>query len=74
MIARAMKLPTANSTSISFADDADIPHWAKGAVEAIRQHGMIEGRGGNRFVPNATATRAEATVMLLRMLEQKQQP
>lgn len=74
MIARALQLPTENSASTGFADDADIPHWARGAVEVARQYGMIEGRGGNRFAPNATATRAEATVMLLRMLERQQQP
>lgn len=54
-----------------FDDDEDIPHWAIGAVEAIRQLGIISGRGGNQFVPNETATRAEAVVMLLRMLENK---
>lgn len=69
MIARVLQLPTENSASTGFADDADIPYWARGAVEAIRQHGVIEGRGGNRFVANETATRAEATVMLFRMLE-----
>ncbi|WP_213595559.1 S-layer homology domain-containing protein, partial [Paenibacillus woosongensis] len=46
-----------------------IPQWAKGAVEAIRKLGIVDGRGGNRFVPNETATRAEATVMLLRLME-----
>lgn len=74
MIARAMHLPTVSDASTGFADDAAIPQWARGAVEAIRQHGLVNGRGGNRFMPNETATRAEATVMLLRMLEQKQKP
>ncbi|MFS0627071.1 S-layer homology domain-containing protein, partial [Brevibacillus sp. 179-C8.2 HS] len=55
--------------STGFADDEVIPQWAKGAVEAIRKLGIVDGRGGNRFVANEIATRAEATVMLLRMLE-----
>ncbi|WP_256481363.1 hypothetical protein [Brevibacillus ruminantium] len=30
------------------------------------------GRGGNRFIPDETATRAEAVAILLRMLEYKE--
>lgn len=74
MIARAMQLPMESGASTVFADDADIPHWARGAVEAIRKLGVVNGRGDNRFVPHDTATRAEATVMLLRLLEQQQKP
>lgn len=69
MIARVMQLPMVGGTSTGFADDEDIPKWAKDAVEAIRKLGIVGGRGGDRFVPNDTATRAEATIMLLRMLE-----
>lgn len=68
MIARAMHLPIADNDSTRFADDDEIPRWAKGAVEAIRKLDIVNGRGDNQFVPNDTATRAEATVMLLRML------
>ena len=52
-----------------FVDDEDIPKRAKGAVEAIRTLGIVGGRGDNQFVPNETATRAEAIVMLLELLE-----
>lgn len=69
MIARAMKLSLDANASTGFADDADIAEWAKGAVEAIRKRGIVSGRGDNNFVPNGTATRAEAVVTLLRMLE-----
>ncbi|MEK5233390.1 S-layer homology domain-containing protein [Lysinibacillus sp. FSL K6-0232] len=69
MIARALKLQLNANTTTGFADDEAIPQWAKGAVEAIRKLGIVDGRGGNRFVPNETATRAEATVMLLRLLD-----
>lgn len=69
MIARMMQLPMVGGTTTDFADDEDIPKWAKEAVEAIRKLGIVSGRGGDRFVPNDTATRAEATIMLLRMLE-----
>jgi len=53
----------------AFADDQEIPAWAKGAVEALRQQGIVQGREGHRFSPRDTATRAEAAVMLLRMME-----
>jgi len=70
MIARALKKELNAHASTDFADDEAIPQWAKGAIEAIRALGIVDGRGSNHFVPNETATRAEATVMLLRMLEQ----
>ena len=67
IIARAMRLPAGSEASTGFADDADVPVWAKGAVEEIRKLGIVSGRGGNQFVPNDTATRAEAAVILLRV-------
>ncbi|XID94887.1 S-layer homology domain-containing protein [Paenibacillaceae bacterium WGS1546] len=69
MIARALKLQTDAGALTGYADDDTIPRWARGAVEAIRELGIVNGRGGNRFAPNETATRAEATAMLLRMLQ-----
>ncbi|WP_028562343.1 S-layer homology domain-containing protein [Paenibacillus pinihumi] len=69
MIARALKLQLDAGASTPFIDDEAIPGWSIGAVEAIRQLGIAGGRGGNRFAPNETVTRAEGTVMLLRMLE-----
>nr|WP_281272223.1 cadherin-like beta sandwich domain-containing protein [Paenibacillus flagellatus] len=69
MIAKALKVSLDADAATSFADYEDIPKWAKGAVEAIRKLGIVSGRDDNRFVPNDTATRAEAVVMLLRMLE-----
>ncbi|RIE05138.1 S-layer homology domain-containing protein [Cohnella faecalis] len=53
---------------IGFADDNVIPQWAKSSVEAARKEGIVSGRNGNQFVPNGTATRAEAIVILLNTL------
>lgn len=72
MISRALGAGLDGSSQTQFADDKDIPHWAKGAVEAIRKLGIIQGRGGNQFAPNESATRAEAVVMLLRMMENRE--
>lgn len=69
MIARALKLSLNIQATTSFADDAAIPKWAKAAVEAMHQIGIASGRGEGKFMPNATATRAEALAMLQRMLD-----
>lgn len=69
MIAKALGIEFDVNLKTAFADDEEISYWAKGAVEAIRQFGIVSGRGGNRFVPHETATRAEAVGMLLRLLE-----
>ncbi|MEI7027547.1 S-layer homology domain-containing protein [Paenibacillus sp. y28] len=59
------------ATVTSFADDKDIPAWAKGAVSAMNKQGIIEGKGANRFSPGDKATRAEAVTVLLKMMAQK---
>lgn len=55
----------------SFADDKDIPAWAKGVVAAMKKQGIIEGKGANLFAPGDKTTRAEAVTVLLKMLAQK---
>lgn len=69
MVARALKLPADSGATTGFADHKDIPNWAKGAIEAVQEQGIMNGRGGNKFVPNDTATRAEAVTLLMRILE-----
>lgn len=71
MIARALRLGGAQATATGFADDTQIPSWAKAAVAALRELGTVTGRDGNNFAPHDLATRAEAVVMLLRMLESR---
>ncbi|MDR1615989.1 MAG: S-layer homology domain-containing protein, partial [Syntrophomonadaceae bacterium] len=48
----------------AFADDAQISDWAKDAVKAIQRAGVISGKPGNRFDPQGSATRAEASAIL----------
>lgn len=67
LVSRAMAWGTDSLASTPFADDARIPDWAKAYVEAARMHGLLEGREGNRFVPDGQTTRAEAAVVLLRL-------
>ncbi|MBM7567176.1 Ig-like domain-containing protein [Paenibacillus sacheonensis] len=67
MIARAMNWQTGVAQQTSFADNAGIPAWARGFIHSAALHGVLEGREGNRFMPGEQATRAEATVALLRL-------
>lgn len=72
MIMRAIEVEAASDTATSFSDDSSIPNWAKGyVVEAVNAE-IIQGRSNNRFVPHDNGTRAEATVMLLRMIEKNE--
>jgi endo-beta-N-acetylglucosaminidase D/PKD repeat protein len=69
MIVKAAGLPLNEVDSTTFADDAAIAAWAKGYVMTAIQSGIVQGRGGNRFAPNDSATRAESVTVLLKMLE-----
>ena len=69
MIARALGFALEEKTVTDFADNADIPDWAKGAVEVLRKENLIFGRDDARFAPDSPATRAESIVILLRMLD-----
>lgn len=69
MIARAMKLEGDAKANTGFSDDGSIPAWARGAIAAMKETGVISGRGNNKFEPTVNATRAETVVMLLRMMK-----
>ncbi|WP_336789278.1 asparaginase domain-containing protein [Paenibacillus sp. MMO-177] len=71
MIAKALKLTTAEDAVTGFSDNADIPAWARGAVKAVADKGIIQGRLDNRFVPAGTATRAEAITVIVKLLNTK---
>ncbi|MBD2868594.1 S-layer homology domain-containing protein [Paenibacillus arenilitoris] len=67
MIVRAAKLSIDHAATTDFADDRDIPAWAKGAIAAAAREKLIQGRDGNLFAPNALATRAEAIALIMRL-------
>ncbi|MNI27387.1 Endo-1,4-beta-xylanase A precursor [compost metagenome] len=66
MISRAMKLEK-STTQQAISDYNQIPDWAKSYVEAVYDHGILEGAEGNQFVPYGVTTRAESAVILLRI-------
>ncbi|WP_369284153.1 beta strand repeat-containing protein [Oscillibacter sp. GMB15532] len=63
ILVRALGLP-ANGTS----GFSDVPAgaWYSGAAATAAQYGIVSGKSGNRFDPNAAITRQEAMVMLQR--------
>lgn len=74
----AMAMSAAGLDSLSgigvtgFSDDAAIPTWAKGYISSALRSGIVTGmrddEGGICFNTGATVTRAEATVILDRLL------
>ncbi|WP_307475155.1 S-layer homology domain-containing protein [Paenibacillus harenae] len=68
IISSALKLSIEKVDVTGFADNDMIPAWARGAVEALHQLGLIQGKGDNAFDPSGKTTRAEAITVLLKML------
>ncbi|OMF89933.1 S-layer homology domain-containing protein [Paenibacillus sp. FSL R7-0273] len=52
----------------SFTDAADIASWAQEAVNTLTAGGIMQGRPSGSFAPQAAASRAEAAVILARLL------
>ncbi|MDG0811295.1 S-layer homology domain-containing protein [Cohnella rhizosphaerae] len=46
MIARALGRSAEATAATGFADDSRIPDWAKGAVTAMKELGIVNGKGG----------------------------
>ena len=62
---------TEESVPESFTDAVDISDWAAPSVEALRESGILNGApnedGGVSFLPQSTATRAEAAAVFCRI-------
>lgn len=68
MIFRALKLEKATG-AVDFTDADSISEYAKDAVSSMKKQGIINGMEDGAFYPNKTCSRAEAAVMLMRVLE-----
>ena len=53
----------------SFTDRGDIPAEYYGYAAIAQGLGMVQGDGAGRFLPNRTATRLEAVVMLYQLMD-----
>jgi hypothetical protein len=74
MIVGALGLPVASGNT-SFADNSDIPAWARAEVAAAVQAGILKGyeqNGKTFFKASQTITRAEMSVMIANALNAKE--
>ncbi|MBO7748123.1 S-layer homology domain-containing protein [Paenibacillus sp. MWE-103] len=71
MAVRAMGWTPEASAVPAFADAAAIAPWARPYAALAAEKGLMNGRGGNLFVPGGITTRAEAAQLLIRMLDAK---
>ncbi|MEK4509151.1 polysaccharide lyase family 8 super-sandwich domain-containing protein [Paenibacillus sp. FSL K6-2524] len=69
MAAKALDSSEGSKTVLAFADTGDIPVWAQGWIASAVNEGLVQGRNGNRFAPLEQATRAEAIVVVMHLLE-----
>ena len=67
MVANALQLKAESGTSSTFADNEQIPVWARAAVAGMQKSGLLNGKGLNIFAPRDNTTRAEAVKLLLSM-------
>ncbi|MFD2114889.1 family 10 glycosylhydrolase [Paenibacillus yanchengensis] len=70
MAVRALQLTVdtgATTVSTSFLDNHLIPAWVKPYAKTAADHKLIAGRSGNYFAADASTTRAEAVVIILRL-------
>lgn len=67
MIARAVKLED-EVEEVTFTDGDQISHWARGAVTAVTQAGIMRGYPDGSFAPLNEATRAEAVTVIANAL------
>jgi hypothetical protein len=76
MAARALKLLNlggeesgANAATNVFTDASSISSWAKEAVDALTAKGIMKGQSADSFAPDSDTSRAEAAVILARLLK-----
>lgn len=66
--ANGISLPTGSSDS--FTDDGKIADYARNAVYALKNAGIISGMGDGSFAPSGTATRAQVAQIFLNFHDQ----
>ena len=69
LLVRVLELEGGNI--ISFTGFTDVPanHWANSYIRLAAQHGLMTGRGNQRFAPDEFLTREEMAVLLTRLLK-----
>jgi len=67
--AEVMNIDLPVGAPITFTDQGSISPWARSAVDAVSAAGIVSGREGGNFAPQATATRAEVAAIFARYLQ-----
>jgi len=60
-------------SSQEFRDTGQVSNWAKAAVQAVVEQGLMQGRSSIRFAPLESASRAESAAVIHRFLQWKSQ-
>lgn len=60
---------TGDGRPVVFIDEAAVPMWARADVKRVAEIGWMRGTVEGRFEPNRVLTRAEAAMVLSRMVE-----
>jgi hypothetical protein len=68
MLYRSLKIANLQIGSIRFIDTDEISEYARDAVSYFSNNGIIKGVEGNRFAPHDAATRAQAAVIIYRII------
>jgi len=69
MVVRASRLPIRDEAATGYADDADIPKYARGPVVTAQRYGIAAYIVNDKFEPNKPATRAESVSAIVNMLK-----
>lgn len=68
MLCRALNLKPSDNVTTNFVDSGDIADWAKSAVAALAERGMVQGMGNNDFQPVRDINRASVAQMVSNMI------
>jgi len=65
----AVQVPTGARATVDFADQSDIPSLFANSLARAVGAGLLKGDDRNRLRPNDKLTRAEAAIVLVKLLE-----
>jgi len=68
MLCRAFHLEPSADAALTFEDSHEVSSWAKGAVSALAERGMIQGVGNNTFAPGWNINRASVAKLVDNMI------
>ncbi|CAH1208081.1 hypothetical protein PAECIP111892_03046 [Paenibacillus auburnensis] len=68
--AEALDVQMSSKDTAGFKDELSISAYAKEAVHAVRRSGILQGMTDGTFMPKQVASRAQAAVVIFKLLEQ----